>query len=77
MARVGTLAKLKTREKKFEPIAAHLNAIHHFQDNVSFPWEWSWRDLSVKIQNMPTKTTSPPEHRATNHTILMNEQQAN
>jgi hypothetical protein len=52
MAQAGTLAKLKTREKKFEPIAAHVNAIHHSQDNVSFPWEWSWRDLSVKIQNM-------------------------
>ncbi|CAM6123211.1 unnamed protein product [Calypogeia fissa] len=52
MARAGTLAKLKTREKKFEPIAAHVNAVHHFRDNVSFPWEWSWRDLSVKIQNM-------------------------
>ncbi|KAG6551493.1 hypothetical protein Mapa_006916 [Marchantia paleacea] len=50
--RAGTLNRLKTREKKFEPIAAHVNSLHHCQDKVSFPWEWTWRDLSVKIQNM-------------------------
>ncbi|KAL3677312.1 hypothetical protein R1sor_027260 [Riccia sorocarpa] len=52
LLRVGTLHRLKTREKKFEPIAAYVNSLHHFQDKVSFPWKWTWRDLSVKIQNM-------------------------
>ncbi|XP_021755033.1 stress response protein nst1-like [Chenopodium quinoa] len=48
----GTLSKLRTREKKFKPIADHLNAIHHLQDPVNFPFKWSWRDVSIKVQNM-------------------------
>ncbi|KAL2609170.1 hypothetical protein R1flu_027743 [Riccia fluitans] len=68
LLRAGTLHRLKTREKKFEPIAAHVNSLHHCQDKVSFPWEWTWRDLSVKIQNMrhqylgvKQKIRRPPE----------------
>lgn len=48
----GTLAKLKTREKKFRPIADHVNSLHHLQDPITFPFKWSWRDVSIKVQNM-------------------------
>ncbi|EXC20655.1 hypothetical protein L484_027213 [Morus notabilis] len=48
----GALAKLKTREKKFKPIADHVNAAHHVSDPVAFPFQWSWRDVSIKVQNM-------------------------
>ncbi|KAL7255865.1 hypothetical protein ACSBR1_009909 [Camellia fascicularis] len=48
----GTLAKLKTREKKFKPIADHVNSVHHLQDPLNFPFKWSWRDVSIKVQNM-------------------------
>ncbi|KAL2457527.1 uncharacterized protein Fot_26309 [Forsythia ovata] len=48
----GTLAKLKTREKKFKPIADHVNSLHHLQDPISYPFKWSWRDVSIKVQNM-------------------------
>ncbi|KAK9066943.1 hypothetical protein SSX86_014267 [Deinandra increscens subsp. villosa] len=48
----GTIAKLKTREKKFKPIAEHVNSVHHLRDPVSFPFKWSWRDVSIKVQNM-------------------------
>ncbi|GFQ00317.1 hypothetical protein PHJA_002175700 [Phtheirospermum japonicum] len=48
----GTLSKLKTREKKFRPIADHVNSLHHLQDPITFPFKWSWRDVSIKVQNM-------------------------
>ncbi|OUZ99565.1 hypothetical protein BVC80_1529g2 [Macleaya cordata] len=48
----GTLAKMKTREKKFRPIAAQVNSLHHLRDPVTFPWQWSWKDASTKVQNM-------------------------
>ncbi|ERN20098.1 hypothetical protein AMTRI_Chr06g201670 [Amborella trichopoda] len=48
----GSLAKLKTRLKKFQPIAEHVNSVHHCRDPVAFPWEWTWRDASIKVQNM-------------------------
>ncbi|PQM36716.1 vicilin-like seed storage protein [Prunus yedoensis var. nudiflora] len=48
----GALAKLKTREKKFKPIADHVNSVHHLHDPVTFPFKWSWRDVSIKVQNM-------------------------
>ncbi|XVF24363.1 hypothetical protein REPUB_Repub13aG0121600 [Reevesia pubescens] len=48
----GTLSKLKTREKKFKPIADHVNSVHHLQDPITFPFKWSWRDVSIKVQNM-------------------------
>ncbi|GMH04347.1 hypothetical protein Nepgr_006186 [Nepenthes gracilis] len=48
----GTLSKLKTREKKFKPIADHVNSVHHLQDPINYPFKWSWRDVSIKIQNM-------------------------
>ncbi|GAV75830.1 hypothetical protein CFOL_v3_19306 [Cephalotus follicularis] len=48
----GTLSKLKTREKKFRPIADHVNTVHHLQDPTTFPFKWSWRDVSIKVQNM-------------------------
>lgn len=52
LVRTGALSKLKTREKKFKPIAEHVNAAHHLLSPVSFPFRWTWRDVSVKIQNM-------------------------
>nr|KYP73032.1 hypothetical protein KK1_005639 [Cajanus cajan] len=52
LLRSGTLAKLKTREKKFKPVAEHVNAVHHLRDPASFPFKWSWRDVSIKVQNM-------------------------
>ncbi|KAK7856248.1 hypothetical protein CFP56_024479 [Quercus suber] len=48
----GALAKLKTREKKFKPVADHVNTIHHLQDPATYPFKWSWRDVSIKVQNM-------------------------
>ncbi|KAK9144282.1 hypothetical protein Sjap_004185 [Stephania japonica] len=48
----GTLTKLKTREKKFQPIADHVNSLHHLVDPSTFPFRWSWRDVSIKVQNM-------------------------
>ncbi|KAM7268624.1 hypothetical protein ACFE04_010790 [Oxalis oulophora] len=48
----GTLLKLKTREKKFRPIADHVNSVHHLQDPNTYPFKWSWRDVSIKVQNM-------------------------
>ncbi|KAJ0969311.1 hypothetical protein J5N97_022188 [Dioscorea zingiberensis] len=48
----GAIARLRTREKKFQPIADRVNAGHHLRDPSAFPFLWSWRDVSVKIQNM-------------------------
>ncbi|KAK9140940.1 hypothetical protein Scep_010621 [Stephania cephalantha] len=48
----GTLAKMKTREKRFKPIAAHVNLLHHSRDPIAFPWQWTWKDASTKVQNM-------------------------
>lgn len=48
----GILARLRTREKKFRPIAAHVNAGHHSIDSVAYPFFWSWKDASTKVQNM-------------------------
>ena len=48
----GTLAKLKTREKKFKPIADHVNSIRHLRDPNNFRFKWTWRDVSIKVQNM-------------------------
>lgn len=52
MVSAGDLAKMKTREKKFRPIAFHVNRIHHDRDPVSYPWQWTWKDVSTKVQNM-------------------------
>ncbi|KAJ1377169.1 hypothetical protein SESBI_49165 [Sesbania bispinosa] len=52
LLRSGTLNKLKTREKKFKPIADHVNTLHHLRDPSTFPFKWSWRDVSIKVQNM-------------------------
>lgn len=48
----GTLAKMKTREKKFRPIANYVNSVHHVQDSLAYPWQWTWKDVSTKVQNM-------------------------
>ncbi|KAG6574845.1 hypothetical protein SDJN02_23586, partial [Cucurbita argyrosperma subsp. argyrosperma] len=48
----GTLAKMKTREKKFRPIANYVNSVHHVHDSLTYPWQWSWKDVSTKVQNM-------------------------
>ena len=48
----GSLAKMRTREKKFKPIACHVNSVHHVRDPVAYPWQWSWKDVSTKVQNM-------------------------
>ncbi|KAH7670443.1 C-terminal domain of PLC-beta-containing protein [Dioscorea alata] len=48
----GTLRRLPTREKRFRPIADHVNASHHALDPSSFPFVWSWKDVSTKAQNM-------------------------
>ncbi|KAK8484281.1 hypothetical protein V6N11_082308 [Hibiscus sabdariffa] len=48
----GTLAKMKTREKKYKPIACHVNSVHHARDSIAYPWQWSWKDVSTKVQNM-------------------------
>ncbi|KAF2299966.1 hypothetical protein GH714_006462 [Hevea brasiliensis] len=48
----GTLAKMKTREKKYKPIALYVNYVHHVRDPVTYPWQWTWKDVSTKVQNM-------------------------
>lgn len=48
----GSLAKMKTREKKYRPIASHVNSVHHIRDPIAFPWHWTWKDVSTKVQNM-------------------------
>lgn len=48
----GSLAKMRTREKKFKPIACHVNSLHHLRDPVAYPWQWTWKDVSTKVQNM-------------------------
>lgn len=48
----GTLAKMKTREKRFRPIAMWVNSVHHVRDPVMYPWQWTWKDVSTKVQNM-------------------------
>lgn len=48
----GSLSKMKTREKKYKPIALHVNSLHHLSDPIAYPWEWSWKDVSNKVQNM-------------------------
>ncbi|XVF65308.1 hypothetical protein PTKIN_Ptkin09bG0237800 [Pterospermum kingtungense] len=48
----GTLAKMKTREKKYKPIAGYVNSVHHMRDSIAYPWQWSWKDVSTKVQNM-------------------------
>ncbi|CAL5214089.1 unnamed protein product [Lathyrus oleraceus] len=48
----GSLAKMRTREKKFKPIACYVNSVHHLCDPVVYPWQWSWKDVSTKVQNM-------------------------
>lgn len=48
----GTLAKMKTREKKYKPISVYVNSVHHARDQIAFPWQWSWKDVSTKVQNM-------------------------
>ncbi|GKB13080.1 hypothetical protein Tco_0847003 [Tanacetum coccineum] len=52
LQKTGTLKKLKTREKKYKPIAEHVNSLHHLIDPIKFPFKWSWRDVSIKVQNM-------------------------
>lgn len=48
----GSLAKMKTREKKYKPIALFVNSVHNVRDPITFPWQWTWKDVSVKVQNM-------------------------
>ncbi|KAK3004389.1 hypothetical protein RJ639_018252 [Escallonia herrerae] len=48
----GSLAKMKTREKKYKPISLYVNSVHHVRDPVAYPWPWTWKDVSTKVQNM-------------------------
>ena len=48
----GSLAKMKTREKKFRPISLYVNSVHHIRDPISYPWQWTWKDVCTKVQNM-------------------------
>lgn len=48
----GFLSKMKSRERKFEPIASHVNVLFHSQNPVAYPWQWTWKDASTKVQNM-------------------------
>ncbi|KAL4280605.1 hypothetical protein GQ457_03G028780 [Hibiscus cannabinus] len=62
----GTLSKLKTIEKKFKPIADHVNSIHHLQDPVTVPFntwgvkqkiriskdEFNWKDGDNHWENL-------------------------
>ncbi|KAL3611778.1 hypothetical protein D5086_002798 [Populus alba] len=48
----GTLVKIKTRKKKYKPIALHVNSTLHIRDPIAYPWQWTWKDVSTKVQNM-------------------------
>ncbi|KAJ6949117.1 hypothetical protein NC651_003204 [Populus alba x Populus x berolinensis] len=48
----ATLVKMKTREKKYKPIALYVNSAHHVCDLIAYPWQWTWKDVSIKVQNM-------------------------
>lgn len=48
----GILSRLRTREKKYRPIADSVNSLHHSLDPSSYPFLWSWKDASTKVQNM-------------------------
>ncbi|GAV90440.1 hypothetical protein CFOL_v3_33849 [Cephalotus follicularis] len=48
----GTLAKMRTREKKYRPISCYVNSVHHNRDPIAYPWLWTWKDVSTKVQNM-------------------------
>ncbi|KAJ0971869.1 hypothetical protein J5N97_019828 [Dioscorea zingiberensis] len=52
MQSCGALRRLPTREKRFRPIADHVNTAHHAVDPSSFPFLWTWKDVSTKAQNM-------------------------
>ncbi|KAH7436142.1 hypothetical protein KP509_05G004400 [Ceratopteris richardii] len=52
LLRSGFLSKTKSRERKFEPIANHVNALFHAHNPVAYPWLWTWKDASTKVQNM-------------------------
>ncbi|KAJ1426064.1 hypothetical protein SESBI_10448 [Sesbania bispinosa] len=45
----GSLAKMRTREKKFKPVACYVNSLHHLRDPVVYPWQWTWKDVSTKM----------------------------
>ncbi|KAE8732464.1 RNA recognition motif-containing family protein [Hibiscus syriacus] len=48
----GTLAKMKTRERNYKPIVCYVNSVHHVRDSFAYPRQWSWKDVSTKVQNM-------------------------
>ncbi|URE42018.1 hypothetical protein MUK42_06870 [Musa troglodytarum] len=52
MAADGSLSRLRTRERRFRPIAAHVNARHHAADPAAYPFLWSWKDAATKVHNM-------------------------
>lgn len=52
LLRSGFLSKTKSRERKFEPIAANVNSLFHAHNPVAYPWLWTWKDASTKVQNM-------------------------
>ncbi|XP_074565604.1 uncharacterized protein LOC141822080 [Curcuma longa] len=52
MAADGSLSRLRTRERRFRPIAAHVNAAHHAVDPAAYPFLWSWKDAATKVHNM-------------------------
>ncbi|KAJ6683675.1 hypothetical protein OIU85_007372 [Salix viminalis] len=45
---MGPLQKMKTREKKYKPIALYVNSVHHVHDRMAYPWQWTWKDVSTK-----------------------------
>ncbi|CAL9096629.1 uncharacterized protein LOC103989256 [Musa acuminata AAA Group] len=52
MAADGSISRLRTRERRFRPIAAHVNAAHHAADPAAYPFLWSWKDAANKVHNM-------------------------
>ncbi|XP_074571381.1 uncharacterized protein LOC141827936 [Curcuma longa] len=48
----GSLSCLRSRERRFRPVAAHVNAAHHAVDPASYPFLWSWKDAATKVHNM-------------------------
>ncbi|WOL14432.1 hypothetical protein Cni_G23212 [Canna indica] len=52
MAADGSLSRLRTRERRFRLIAAHVNAAHHAANPAAYPFLWSWKDAATKVHNM-------------------------
>ncbi|XP_042420255.1 uncharacterized protein LOC122008560 [Zingiber officinale] len=48
----GSLSCLRSRERRFRLVAAHVNAAHHAVKPSAYPFLWTWKDAATKVHNM-------------------------